>query len=473
MSLEQEIEEVEVESVVLEQGHFSAMDHKALEKKAKSGAIYIALFTVFGTGLRFINSVVFTHLFKQEFFGLLTLATTINVGLGLFSHIGLQDSVIQNPRGDEPNFLNTAWTMQVIRGVGIFFVALVLAYPATHIYHHPELIWLIPVLGLGAVISGISSPSLLSLARHIGVRQLNTLELTNQVVAFVATVIWALISPTLWALAGGRLIAEAFRTVQSYFMMRELRPRFVLDRGVMKEIIRFGKWILVGTILTFLASQSDRLILAKLVSLNVLALYGIAYNLSDLPRQVIMQFCTRVGFPFIARFMDRSREEYTAVLIKYRAPVLLAGAVLLTLTICVGDFFVDRVFPKSYHGAGWMVAVLAAGLWHTLLYSTLSPAIMALQKSYYNALAYAVYCVSLFVMLPIGFHYYGIVGATIGVAASDLPVYIIYLLSARRERISVWRQDAWVTCAFAAILSAGLGLRHLLGLPLPFPTHLY
>jgi O-antigen/teichoic acid export membrane protein len=241
----------------------------------------------------------------------------------------------------------------------------------------------------------------------------------------------------------------------------------------MREIVKFGKWILVGTILTFLASQSDRLILGKLVTLNVLALYGIAYNLSDLPRQVIGQFCSKVGFPFIAKFMHRSREEYTAVLLKYRAPVLLAGALGLTVTICPGDFFINHIFPKSYRGASWMVAVLAAGLWHTLLYNTVSPAIMALQKSYYNALAYGVYCVGLFVMLPVGFHYYGIVGATIGVAASDLPVYIIYLLSARRERIYVGRQDLWVTCAFLAILGAGLGLRHALGLPIPFPTHLY
>jgi O-antigen/teichoic acid export membrane protein len=120
-----------------------------------------------------------------------------------------------------------------------------------------------------------------------------------------------------------------------------------------------------------------------------------------------------------------------------------------------------------------MVGVLAVGLWHTLLYSTLSPAIIALQKAHYNALAFAIYCVSLFVLLPLGFHFYGIVGATVGVAASDLPVYIVYLLSARHERIHVGKQDLWTTCAFAGILALGLGIRHLFGLSLPFPHRLY
>jgi O-antigen/teichoic acid export membrane protein len=473
MSLEHDVEEVETESVVAEQAHFQRHEQTALEKKAKTGAIYIALFTVLATLLRLVNSIVFTHLFVPDYFGLLTLVTTIIIGLNLFSHLGLQDSVIQNPRGDEPDFLNTAWTLQVLRGVGIFAFSILLAWPAAHFYHRQEMLWLLPVLGFGGVIAGFASPSTLSLARHLGVRQLSNLELMNQLVAFVATVAWALVSPTIWALAGGRLIAELTRTIQSYAYMRELRPRFVLNRPVVKEIVKFGRWILVGTIFNYLALQSDRLILGKLVSLQVLALYGIAYGISDMPRSVILQFCSKVGFPFIAKFMDKSRDEYNAVLLKYRAPVLLGGAVLLTITICTGDLFILHVYDHRYSGAAWMVAVLAAGLWHTLLYSTLSPAIMALQKSHYNAVAYAAYCVSLFIMLPVGFHYYGIVGATIGVAASDLPVYIIYLFSARREGIHVWRQDLWVTCAFFGILAAGLALRHLTGTPLPFPTRLY
>jgi O-antigen/teichoic acid export membrane protein len=471
LSLEHDVEEVEAESVA--GGLLAAAQHGALERKAKHGAAYVIIFTVLGTVLRLVNSIVFTHMFAPQFFGLIALVTTMVVGLSLFSHLGLQDSVVQNPRGDEPDFLNTAWTLQVIRGIGIFLVSLLLAWPAAHFYKSHEMIFLLPLLGFGCVIAGFASPSTLSLARHIGVRQLSNLELMTQVVAFVATVAWALVSPTIWALAGGRLIAEATRTIHSYTMMRELKPRFVLDREVIKEIIRFGRWILVGTIFNYLALQSDRLILGKLVALKVLALYSIAYNISDLPRVVVTQFCAKVGFPFIAKFVDRTRDEYNAIVLKYRAPVLLAGALLLSMTICTGDLFVLHVYDNRYAGASWMVAVLALGLWHTLLYSTVSPAIMALAKSYYNAFAYAVYCVSIFVLLPLGFHYFGIVGATIGVAASDFPVYIIYLFSARRERIHVWRQDLWVTCAFGGILAAGLAVRHMFGISLPFPTRLY
>jgi len=65
-----------------------------------------------------VSSVVLARLFSPEIFGLMTLLTTVLVGLNLFRHIGLGESVIQSPRGDEPLFLNTTWTLPVLRGGG-------------------------------------------------------------------------------------------------------------------------------------------------------------------------------------------------------------------------------------------------------------------------------------------------------------------------------------------------------------------
>ena len=79
----------------------------------------------------------------------------------------------------------------------------------------------------------------------------------------------------------------------SFCIIPDLRPRFVLDKECVHSLLHFGKWILVGTVLTFLATQSDRLILGKLISLEALGVYGVAFALSDMPRQIIAMFCGR------------------------------------------------------------------------------------------------------------------------------------------------------------------------------------
>ena len=51
----------------------------------------------------------------------------MTVVLGLLSDMGLRQNIIQSHRGDDPAFLNTAWTVQIIRGFVLFALTLLLA----------------------------------------------------------------------------------------------------------------------------------------------------------------------------------------------------------------------------------------------------------------------------------------------------------------------------------------------------------
>ena len=61
-----------------------------------------------------------TRLLSQEAFGVMAIVNTMLTGLNLFSDIGIGPSVVQNPRGNEPSFLNTAWCLQILRGLVLF-----------------------------------------------------------------------------------------------------------------------------------------------------------------------------------------------------------------------------------------------------------------------------------------------------------------------------------------------------------------
>ena len=121
-------------------------------------------------GLRLVNSYILTRLLFPEAFGQMILVTTVIVGITMLSDIGLAPSVIQSVRGDEPGFLNTAWTLQVLRGIGLWFLALLLAWPAAHIYHDSRLTLVLSVLALSTIITGFNSTNILTLARHMSVR---------------------------------------------------------------------------------------------------------------------------------------------------------------------------------------------------------------------------------------------------------------------------------------------------------------
>jgi O-antigen/teichoic acid export membrane protein len=436
----------------------------ALEKTALKAAFWTFMDYGFGQSLRVVNSLVLTRLLLPAAFGEMALVTTLIVGMTLLSDIGLTPSVIQSKRGDEPQFLNTAWTLQAGRGVAIWCVAVLLAFPAAQFYHDPTLKLLLPMLALTAIITGFNSTGLLTLSRHMGVRRLFLIDISTQVIALVVTIAWAYLHPSVWALVAGNLTSNLYRLAVSHSqrVVPGLRNKFCLDRDSLRDIVHFGKWIILGTAFYFFASQADRLVLGRLVSMTVLGVYGIAYQISDVPRSVINALSQKVLFPFISKLVHRPMAEFRGQFLRYRSYTLMVGGALLSTMAVWGNLIILKLYPSRYAEASWMIPVLALGLWHTLLYTTTGPVLFALGKSTYNAVGNAAYAIAMLVGIPLAFHFYGLPGAVVAVAAGDLPLYVVTQFGATREGVKPLWQDLQLTLGMIAFLALEFGLRKAL-----------
>ena len=425
------------------------------------------LWTVGAYGLtqtiRLANNVLLTRLLQPQYFGLMALVSTLVLGMTLLSDVGLLPSVIGSPRGDEPLFLNTAWTVQIIRGGVLWLISLALALPLAALYHEPRIRILLPVLALSMILSGFASTNLLRAARHISVRRLLAIDLGSQLTGIAVMLLCSWLYPSVWALVIGTLAATLAKTVLSHIPAVLPGERNVLawDRPAVSSLVRFGKWIMLGTAFYFFASQADRLILGKLVTFTTLGIYNIAFTIADIPRQVILQFSNRVGFPFVSKMVHLPFPEFRVNVLRYRFYALCAGAFILNVVIVLGGPLIQKLYDSRYEAATWMVPILALGLWHTLLYTTASDILFALGKPVYNAIGTACFCASMFLSLPLAFHFFGLRGGVISVAAGDFPLYIVLSVGAWREKITLWRQDALATLVFLSLLALGFFLRHL------------
>src|SRR5262252_1388660 len=73
--------------------------------------------------LRFGSNLVMTRLLAPDMYGVTAIAYVILSGLAMFSDLGLRAVIIRSGRGHDPVFLNTAWALQIVRGVMIWAVA--------------------------------------------------------------------------------------------------------------------------------------------------------------------------------------------------------------------------------------------------------------------------------------------------------------------------------------------------------------
>lgn len=442
-----------------------ADSQRKLESKAMTATVWTIGSYGIAQSLRMVNNMVLTRLLVPEYFGLMILVSTLVNGMRMLTDIGLAPAVIASPRGDEPVFLDTAFSVQLVRGVLLWLAAFALTLPLAHLYADHRLVTLLPVLALTIVIDALQSTNLITAARHIGVRRLVTIDFCGQVFTIFVTIIWAYFSHSVWALVAGTIASSVFKTTVSHIplVLPGRRNGFAWEKDAVKSLVHLGKWIILGTAFYFFATQADRLILGRLVTFTTLGVYGIAFTIADIPRQVILQFTDRVGLPFAAKMSHLPRPEFRASYLKYRLYVLIAGGAILSIVINGGGFFVTHAYNARYHDAKWMVPILALGLWHTLLYATNKEILVVLGKTQYNAIGTGLFCVTMFLSLPIAFHFFGMMGALVSVAAGDLPLYIVLGIGVAREKVSVWLQDALATAIFLVMLAIGFGIKHLLG----------
>ena len=417
--------------------------------------------------IRFGSNLILTRLLLPELFGLMGLAYVFITGVHLFTDIGLGPSIIQNKRGEEPEFVNTAWTMQVLRSLFVWLCLMIITWPVANFYGEPRLQWLIPIISINTLIGGFKSTSVSSLERKMRVKRVVIFELVIQFVSTTVMVVWAWFDRSIWAILAGSFSASFLELVWSHFLIPGKSNRFAWDKSAAKEIFSYGKWIFLSTILFFLCSQADRLVLGKIFSLTMLGIYGIAFTLGDLPRQVIIALGGRVIFPSISMLADLPREELRAKIIKNRNLILIPLAIGLAIFVSFGDQLILTLYRKEYMAASWMMPILALGIWHTTLHNLMGSCLLAVGKSQYGAMGNLATFLSIAIGIPVGYHFMGNLGAVIAVAVGDIPTYLVTTYGLWKEGLTCFWEDMKLTALFLGVLAIILGVRMSLGGGLP------
>ena len=407
-----------------------------LKRLAAKGAVWT--FAGYGTQqiLRFVIKFILARLLLPGIFGLSALVDTFILGLTFFSDIGINFSIIQSKRGDEPIFLNTAWTMQIIRGVGLFLITLAVALPVSRFYEQPILAVVLPVAGLSAVANGFNSTKLATANRKLLMRQLSLLEVGVFIIGRIVMIVWALLSPSLWAIVAGNLTTNFLRMILSHLVLPGEHNRLAWERKTFDDIYRFGRWILISTSLAFLASQSDRLIIGKLMTPTFLGIYSVAFMLASMVNQGIMQLGHKVFFPSYSRLIRDDPEQLYGVLRQARAVMITLNALAVALFLTIGRWLIPTLFGENFAPAGWMLQIIAIGTLISVLSVTYDHVLIAKGQTKAVAVLFALQFLIQSTALIIGANLAGGIGIVIGIAMAG---WLIYPFKA----FWMWKNQLW------------------------------
>lgn len=418
----------------------SPTSEDALRARVFSGSLLSMGATVSIHLVKFAINLALTRLLHREAFGLMALVAVFLLGLELFSDLGIRASIIHSPNGERRRFLNTAYTIQVARGFFLYSLVWLLALPFAEFYDEPRLHELLPIAGLSAIFSGFLSTKFYEANRRLEMKRIMAIQVIAQLASSLAILSFALIEPSVWAIVAGMLVHPLVRTVLSHTMLRGPRNRLEFDRESGLELFRFGRWIFASTLLTFIVHYSDRLIFGRLMPIETLGVYSLALLVTRAPLELLTQVSNQVAFPLYSR--AAKGERFASVFEETRQPLLRLGLLLFTLLMGLGPELAALIFPAGYEDAGWMIQLLALSGLLILYEAYYRAANLAAGRAFILVLSAGAKLLGMAAFIPLGLAYFGIFGAILGYALSEIFPYLVSAIDAGLRSIGDMRRDA-------------------------------
>lgn len=426
-----------------------------------------------GQVLRLSSNLIMTRLLFPEMFGVMAIVTVIIQGLTSLSETGIGQSIVQSKRGGLPAFLDTAWTVQLLRGLiiglvivlvaGLLHLALVFGLlPDDSVYAHPMLAPVLALSSLSVIIGGFRSTYSLALFRKVHVGKNMAIDLISQAAGILGMIAWAMVERSIWALAIGGIVSEIAKTALSHLMVREGHNRLQWDPDSLRELFGFGKWLFVTSIFVYLNQQSDKLVLGGLVSAEALGIYTIAFFLATAYQLLVGGVVTKVMYPAFCEIKNHDPARLSAVYYRSRAYVDLGSCVVAGVLCSSGDLLVGLLYDERYAEAGWMLKVLAVSLL-SVGFRSVDQCLMAMGHAKFISLQAAIQGLVPLLLVPAMFGLFGLHGAVWAVALSFVPNMLLSFWFLRREGILNLGKEFRVVPVFFVVLLAGIGLRELFG----------
>jgi O-antigen/teichoic acid export membrane protein len=434
-----------------------------VRQAAVRSAIWLGVGFGASTILKLVSASILTQWLVPTVYALMDVANVFLQGLHMFSDVGIGTAVVQSKRGDERAFLDTAWTMHVVRGFVLLLATVVIAWPVYAVYGEPVLLILVPALGLTAALEGFKSTSLFTLDRQLLQGRAVMIDLSYAALGVVITVAWAgLIQANVWALFAGCVAQTLFVVAVSHVLLPGPRDRFRWDRSAVRELVSFGKWIFLSTAVTYLAFQADRLLLPKITNFEIAGVYGRAGALSGMAIGLMSTFVCKLIFPVYSRLHQSGRDirvEFS------RVHFTAAGfaALLVIGMLASGPAACRSLYGVAYHEAGWMLQLVAVGAWFQMLEGTTGASLLALGKASSITVGNFSRLVGVVILVPLGYwlgdQWLGgqtellgtktemgsFIGILMGFNAADFLRYLVTIYIARRNGMRGVRYDVALT----------------------------
>lgn len=301
-------------------------------------------------GVTFVVSIILARLLDPKVYGMIALVTVFTTIMQVFVDSGLGMALIQKKDADDLDFSTIFFFnigMCLILYWAMFFIAPVIA----NFYEMPDLVWVIRVLSLTIVVSGVKNIQQAYISRNLMFKKFFFATLIGTIGAAIIGISLAYLGFGVWALVVQNLFNVTVDTIILWITVK-WRPKLMFSWARWKVLFKYGWKLLVASLIETGYNNLHALIIGKKYSAEDLAYY----NKGDqFPRFIVSNINTSINsvlLPTLAQEQENKKRIKEMVRRAIKVATYVMMPMMVGLAVCA-DPLVRILLTEK-----WLPAVL-------------------------------------------------------------------------------------------------------------------
>ena len=305
-----------------------------------------------------VSTLILARILTPTDFAMIAIIAIVLHLFDILSHTGSEQYIVQKSEV-LPGDLNTAWTLDILLKSLMCLFLIVLAPFIAEFFEQPHLRFAMQVASVTLIINALKNPGLLLLKRALDYKKVFYLSLVQRIASFVTVIFIALTWQSYWAFVIADIVGALVFTLGSY-KIQAFRPAFSLLK--VSEQWLFSKWLLGKSIVGYLRSQIDTVLVAKFFNTTQLGNYHMARDVAMLPGYNILGPAIE---PLLSDFKDHKQDPVT---LGYRVSKVLCIVSLIVVPITTYIAFYPALIIEVLLGSQWVIAGEILGVMSLLFF---------------------------------------------------------------------------------------------------------
>lgn len=306
--------------------------------------------------LRTGSMVILARLLTPRDFGLVGMATAATGLLGLIKDAGLGWATVQRAVITDAQASTLFW-VNLALGMVLTAICAALAPFFVVFYGAPSLLWITVALGSCFVFNGAGAQHGAALQRSMRFGVIAIIDALAMILSVAFAIGMAVAGLRYWALVAMAVSQPALGTVGAWLATRWV-PGWPQRRSGIRSMLMFGGKITLGNMISYVAYNTDKVLIGRIWGAEALGFYGRAYALSSVASANLSSAIGAVAFSALSRLQNDPPRFRSYFLKGYSLFLSLVMPITVWCALFADDIVRVMLGPK-WHQAARIFLLLA------------------------------------------------------------------------------------------------------------------